>query len=114
MESNLSHYGSELPEWLDEQITSVILNFQSGFSWGKLAPLHRPCVLLWLEIQHCYAMLQVDWHRILMVYDQPLAVNLLETGGPTQPEIGLELIAQGLPYPVEAVDEGKVIDHNDI
>src|SRR5437764_14093557 len=27
---------------------------------GKLAPPHRPCALLWLEVQHRFALLQIE------------------------------------------------------
>src|SRR5947207_8061481 len=85
-----------------------------GFaSLGKLAPPHRPCALLWLEIQHRFALLQIDRHRVLMVHDQPLAVDLTEASGPTQPEIGLLPIVHGSAYPVEAVGECNVIAHSD-
>ena len=40
-------------------------------------------------------MLQIDRHRVMMVHDQPLAVDLTEAGGPTQPEIGLLPIVHG-------------------
>src|SRR5579864_6224193 len=68
---------------------------------------------LWLEVQHRFAPLQIDRHRVLMVYDQPLAVDLTEASGPTQPESGLLPIVQGPAYPVEAVGECYVIAHSD-
>src|SRR3989442_14895748 len=86
-----------------------------GFaSLGKLAPPHRPCALLWLEVQHRAACLQIDRHRVLMVHDQPRAVDLTEASGPTQPEIGLQPIVHGSAYPVEAVAECNVIAHSDV
>src|SRR5260221_11463531 len=85
-----------------------------GFaSLGKLAPAHRPCAWLWLEVQHRAACLQIDRHRVLMMHDQPRAVDLTEASGPTQPEIGLLPSVQGSAYPVEAVGEGNVIAHRD-
>src|SRR6266566_3288720 len=79
----------------------------------RLLPKH-PMKWLWLEVQYRFAMLQIDRHRVLMVYDQPLAVDLTEAGGPTQPEIGLLPIVHGSAYPVEAVGEGNVIAHSDV
>jgi hypothetical protein len=38
---------------------------------------------LWFEIKHRFAMLQIDRHRVLMVHDQPLAVDLTEASSPT-------------------------------
>src|SRR5258708_7927685 len=85
-----------------------------GFaSLGKLAPPHRPCAWLWLEVQHRAACPQIDRHRVLMMHDQPLAVDLTQASGPTQPEIGLLPSVQGSAYPVEAVGEGNVIAHRD-
>src|SRR5436190_4418082 len=78
----------------------------------RLLPKH-PRKWLWLEVQHRFAMLQIDRHRVLMVHDQPLAVDLPEAGGPTQPESGLLPIVPGSAYPVEAVGEGHVIAHRD-
>jgi hypothetical protein len=49
-----------------------------------------------------------------MVHDQPLAVDLTEASGPTQPEIGLLSIVHGSAYPVEAVGECNVIAHSDV
>src|SRR5258708_33018012 len=69
--------------------------------------------LLWLEVQHRFAILQIDRHRVLMVHDQPLAVDLTEAAGPTQPESGLLPIVHGSAYPVEAVRECNVIAHAD-
>jgi hypothetical protein len=69
--------------------------------------------LLWLEVQHRAACLQIDRHRVLMVHDQPLAVDLPEARSHTQPEIGLLPSVQGPAYPVEAVGEGNVIAHRD-
>src|SRR5947209_2039948 len=86
-----------------------------GFaSLGKLAPPHRPCAWLWLEVQHRAARLQIDRHRVLMVHDQPLATDLTEASGPTQPEIGLLPSVHGSAYPVEAVGECNVIAHRDV
>ncbi len=48
-----------------------------------------------------------------MVHDQPLAVDLPEASGPTQPEIGLLPSVHGSAYPVEAVGECHVIAHRD-
>src|SRR5260370_41224535 len=79
----------------------------------KLAPPHRPCAWLWLEVQHRAACLQIDRHRVLMMHDQPLAVDLTEASGPTQPEIGLLPSVQGSAYPIEAVGECNVIAHRD-
>src|SRR5436190_23252427 len=59
-------------------------------------------------------MLQIDRHRVLMMHDQPLAVDLPEASGPTQPEIGLQLIVHGSAYPVEAVGECNVIAHSNV
>src|SRR6266567_7200738 len=78
----------------------------------RLLPKH-PMKWLWLEVQHRFAMLQIDRHRVLMMHDQPLAVDLTEASGPTQPEIGLLPIVHGSAYPVEAVGEGHVIAHRD-
>src|SRR5579884_880775 len=58
-------------------------------------------------------MLQIDRHRVLMVHDQPLAVDLPEASGPTQPEIGLLPSVHGSAYPVKAVGECNVITHSD-
>ena len=69
---------------------------------------------LWLEVQHRFAMLQIDRHRVLMVHDQPLAIDLTQASGPTQPEISLLPIVQGTAYPVEAVSECNVIAHSDV
>src|SRR6266487_1921060 len=69
--------------------------------------------LLWLEVQHPAACLQIDRHRVLMLPDQPRAVDLTEASGPTQPEIGLLPSVHGSAYPVEAVSEGHVIAHRD-
>ena len=71
-------------------------------------------LVLWLEVQHRFAMLQIDRHRVLMVHDQPLAVDLPEASGPTQPEIGLLPSVHGSAYPVEAVGECHVIAHSDV
>src|SRR5262249_11365210 len=59
------------------------------------------------------ACLQIDRHRVLMVHDQPLAVDLAEASGPTQPEIGLLPSVHRSAYPVEAVAECNVIAHRD-
>ena len=48
-----------------------------------------------------------------MMHDQPLAVDLTEASGPTQPEIGLLPSVHGSAYPVEAVGECHVIAHRD-
>src|SRR6266704_4749462 len=69
--------------------------------------------LLWLEVEHRFAIRQIDRHRVLMVHNQPLAVDLTEASGPTQPEIGLLPSVHGSAYPVEAVGEGNVIAHRD-
>src|SRR6266566_5962712 len=85
-----------------------------GFaSLGKLAPPHRPCAWLWLEVQHRAASLQIDRHRVLMMHDQPLAVDLSEASGPPQPEISLLPSVQGSADPVEAVAEGYILAHRD-
>src|SRR6266566_9934527 len=68
---------------------------------------------LWLEVQHRFAIRQIDRHRVLMVHDQPRAVDLPEASGQTQPEIGLLPSDHGSAYPVEAVGEGHVIAHRD-
>ena len=78
----------------------------------RLLPKH-PRKWLGLEVEHRFAMLQIDRHRVLMVHDQPLAVDLAEAGGPTQPEIGLLPSVPDSAYPVEAVAEGHVIAHRD-
>src|SRR5437773_11593937 len=68
---------------------------------------------LWLEGEHRAACLQIDRHRVLMMHDQPLAVDLTEASGPTQPEIGLLPSVHGSPYPVEAVGECNIIAYRD-
>src|SRR6266700_4509783 len=70
--------------------------------------------LLWLEVEHRFAIRQIDGHRVLMVHNQPRAVDLTEASGPTQPEIGLLPSVHGSAYPVEAVGEGNVIAHRDV
>src|SRR6266699_2185365 len=82
------------------------------YSRTMLLPPH-PMQWLWLEVQHRAACLQIDRHRVLMVHDQPLAVDPPPASGPTQPEIGLLPIVHGSAYPVEAVGEGNVLAHRD-
>src|SRR5260370_37284541 len=92
--------------------------------WRHVSPRHKlfssrsrlvpkqPIKWLGLEGEQRFAMLQIDRHRVLMVHDQPLAVDLAEAGGPTQPQIGLLPSVHGSAYPVEAVGEGHVIAHS--
>jgi len=47
-----------------------------------------------------------------MMHDQPRAVDRAPARGPTQPEIGLQLIVHGPAYVVEAVGECNVIAHS--
>src|SRR6266700_1353106 len=67
--------------------------------------------LLWLEVEHRFAIRQIDRHRVLMVHNQPRAVDLTEASGPTQPEIGLLTSVHCSTYPVESVSEYNFFFH---
>ena len=82
----------KLVEITDGKVWYTILFRQNPLT-GLLSP--QAIKWLWLEGEHCFAMLQIDRHRVMMVHDQPLAVDLTEAGGPTQPEIGLLPIVHG-------------------
>ncbi len=76
-------------------------------------PAHRPRAWLWLEVEHRAACHKIERHRNVHVHDQPLATDLAQARGPTQPEIGLLPSGQGDARPVEAAGEGHVIAHRD-
>src|SRR6059036_2800019 len=77
-------------------------------------PIHPQTMkCLWLEVEYRFTMCQIDRHRVLMVHDQPLAVDLSEASGPPQPEISLLPSVQGSADPVEAVAEGYILAHRD-
>src|SRR5207237_10816864 len=78
------------------------------YSRTRLLPKH-PRKWLWLEVQHRFAMLQIDRHRVLMVHDQPLAVALTAASRPPQPETGLLATVQGSASPAEARGECHAI-----
>src|SRR5579864_4841032 len=81
--------------------------------FGEARSSPRAMQWLGLEVQHRTASLQINRHRVLMMHDQPLAVDLAEACGPPQQEISLLPSVQGSAYAVEAVGEGHILAHRD-